>query len=681
MFTEFIVTRRKFWPGIQKYKKHRKKPLVLMLQHNRAAEQTFSRNKRSQQIEAMSSDDDKQRRYLAEKKVNSDITIALTSLGFAVAGTLFFWPIALLSIVGVVYCSLSTFKMTYQQLKRGQVSTRTLVSMTMIGCILGGYFVIANVIEFLYLLSQKLLLKVTDDSKGKLVDIFREHPKQVWILVDAVEVQVPFESLETGQLVVVDAGGTIPIDGLIAEGVASIDQHTLTGESKPVEKGVGEQVFASTIVLSGKIFIEVKSMGDKTVIAEIGEILNNTTEFKATVQLRAEKLADRTVMPTLLIGGISLPILGPMGALAVINAHFKHKMSFIAPISLMNFLSLASQKGVLIKDGRSLDLLNSIDTIVFDKTGTLTEEQPHVGAIYTCDDYDEDQIIRYAAAAEHKQSHPIARAILYEAEVRQLVIPQTNETEYKIGYGLTVDIDGQIVCVGSRRFMEMVDVVVSPMMLKAEAACHNQGHSLVMVAVNYQLAGAIELVPTIRPEVKSVIHALQQHSNIKEMYIISGDYKTPTRILAQELGIDHYFAEVLPDNKAKIIEQLQAQGKFVCFIGDGINDSIALKKSHVSISLSGASTVATDVAQIILMDGDLTKLTLVFDFAQDFHTNMNATFAIVIVPTIIGIGGVFFWHFGLVHTIVLNLASLGAGILNAMIPSLTATRKTIDYSV
>lgn len=259
---------------------------------------------------------------------------------------------------------------------------------------------------------------------------------------------------------------------------------------------------------------------------------------------------------------------------------------------------------------------------------------------------------------------------MHEAEARQLAIPNINEASYKIGYGLTVRVGEQIVCVGSQRFMQMIDVVIPPPLLDRQALCHHQGHSLVMVAVDSQLIGAIELVPTIRPEAKSIIQGLRKQANIKDIYIISGDYDAPTKVLAQNLGIEYYFAEVLPDHKARLIEQLQNEGRTICFVGDGINDAIALKKSQVSISLRGASTVATDVAQIILMDGGLTKLGAVFDFAQSFNTNMNVTFAIVTIPTLIGIGGVFFLHFGLVHTVVLNLISLGAGVINAMLPSL-----------
>jgi Cu2+-exporting ATPase len=224
--------------------------------------------------------------------------------------------------------------------------------------------------------------------------------------------------------------------------------------------------------------------------------------------------------------------------------------------------------------------------------------------------------------------------------------------------------------------MEMTGILIPADMRKIIGFCNEQGHSLVLVALDNQLAGTIELCPTVRPEAKTIITRLRQLPNIKSMYIISGDHETPTKKLAQELGIDHYFAETLPENKAEIIERLQNEGKFICYIGDGINDSIALKKSQVSVSLRGASTAATDTAQIILMDESLNQLANLFDLAQKFNTNMRGDFLCLLIPTIIGIGGVFFLHFGLIHTMILTSAGLAAGVFNAMLPSLKNRRET-----
>jgi heavy metal translocating P-type ATPase len=675
--------------ALEAYQKHSKKKKIAKFLHSTPELSIADRMKvaireklpfsdaRSKQLEIILSDEEKQRRREQQKRIDQGIIIASVSLGFATAGK-FFWPLNLLSLPAIVYVPMPLYQRAYQLLKEGKVGVPTLFTIAAIGGTVFGYFWISCFAVLLFAVAFKFSSKVTEDSRNRLINVFRQSPKLAWVLVDGVEVQVPFEALEVGQIVIVNAGETIPVDGAIIKGMATIDQRILTGESRPVEKEPGDQVYAATLVLSGRLYIKVEKAGDETTVAQIGQILNNTIEYKATVQLRAQTLADRTVPPTLMAGAVALPILGPMGALAVIDAHFKNKMNTLVPLSLMNFLNLASQQGILIKDGRSLDLLSQIDTIVFDKTGTLTEEQPHVGPIHTCTNIEEHQLLLYAAAAEEKQTHPIAKAILEEAHKRQLSYPPIDAAEYKVGYGITVKIEDRLVQIGSNRFMEVLGRTIPPNLKHIQENCHLQGHSLVMMAIDKAVVGAIELLPTVRPEAKSIISELRRRPTIKASYIISGDNETPTKKLAEELGIDHYFAETLPEEKADIIQQLIDAGRSVCYVGDGINDAIALKKSHVSISLRGASTVAVDTAQIIMMNGDLQGLVSIFDFAQDFRTNTNITFAIVLIPTLIGMGGAFFLHYGMLHTTLLNLAGLFAGISNSMMPLVKYRQRSID---
>lgn len=632
---------------------------------------------RAQHLQEMSSPGQTAERRATEKKANQNLAVSLGSLGVAVSGALAFPPLAFLAAPAIIYTMTPVYTKTYHMLKQGKIGVDLLSAITIAGCLAMQYFVVGSTLTVVYCLSNKLLLKVQNDSRKSLIDVFRQQPRSVWVLVDGLEHEIPFDQLQVGDIVVVDAGTLIPADGAITEGMASIDQHILTGEAQPAEKGVGDTVFASTVVLSGKIFFEVSQAGEDTTAAKIGTILNNTADFKSATQLRAQSMADRTAVPTLVTSVLAIPFVGPYGALAILNSHFKYRLGIVAPISIMNFLNLASQSGILIKDGRTLDLLNQVDTIVFDKTGTLTKEQPYVGHVYTCASYEEDAVLTFAAAAEYKQTHPIAKAILQEAAERQLTLPNIDAADYKVGYGLTVVIDQRTVQVGSDRFMELTEMEIPLILHDAQVACFEQGHSLVMVAVDHQLIGAIELRPTLRPEAKTIIAQLRKRSQITSMYIISGDHETPTQKLAQELGIEHYFAEALPENKADLIAQLQSEGKFICYIGDGINDAIALKKSQVSISLRGASTVATDTAQIVLMDGNLHQVVDLFELAEEFAGNMRAGFLCLCIPTLIGIGGVFFLSFGLLHTMLLTSLGLGSGVINAMVPILKRSGKTL----
>ena len=616
-------------------------------------------------------DDQYEEAIEARRKFERDNSIAIASsasaLGLAVGG-IFNPVLGIASIPLLAYNGRRTYINTFENLKQGKISVDTLVALTITGCFVGGYFIAASIAVLMMHSAERLVAQITQESKQNLMASFRQQPNVVWIEVDGTEVKIPLEKLHIDDIVVVHAGEMIPADGEVVSGMASVDQHILTGEAQSVDREQGDKVFASTVVLSGNIRVRVEKAGADAAVAKIITMLNNTIDFKSSSQLRAESLSLHLIKPALIAGTVALPIVGFSGALAV-NSHPKDKMMIIAPISILNYLNIATENGILVKDGRSLELLNKVDTLVFDKTGTLTEEQPHVGKIYSCSDYTELEILSYAAAAEYKQTHPVARAILHAANnVYQVDIPQVEDSDYKLGFGLTVTINQRTVHVGSQRFMEVENIEIPQKMQTRQIFSHEQGHSMVMVAVNGQLIGSVELVPTVRPEAKEIIELVKRHTKVDSTYIISGDSETPTSKLARDLGIDYYFAETLPENKAELIEKLQDEGRFVCYVGDGINDSIALKKAHVSISLSGASTVATDTAQIILMDSGLKHLPALFELAKQFNSNMNTSFALMVTPAILSIGGTFLLGFGIAQSIMLNMVGLSLGIGNAMRP-------------
>jgi len=605
----------------------------------------------------------------AEKEINRYLAVSSTSLVLTTLGALAYSPLIIFSIPLLIYAGIYRLKKAYHTIVKEHKITAALVdSIAIIGMMItGNYFATALLLTFFYY-SRKLLRKTEDHSRKHLVNIFGKQPRSVWVISDGIELEIPFSQLKINDIVVINAGETIPIDGVIHSGVANIDQHILTGESQPIEKRVDETVFAGTVVLEGQIYIRVEKTGKETAAAQIGLILDNTADFKASMQSYGERIIDKGALPTLAVSVVTLPILGAMSALAALNTGFGYQMRITAPLSMLNFLTTASKNGILIKDGRSLELLSQVDTVVFDKTGTLTKEQPHVGKIHCCGDIEENELLTYAATAEYKQTHPIALAILTEVKLRRLNVVPITQAKYEVGYGIKVSVETKVIRVGSVRFMEMEGIPIPLEMNILQEERLEQGHSLVFIALNDQLAGAIELYPTIRPEAKQIVAKLKQRG--LSVYIISGDHEQPTQNLAQKLGIENYFAETLPEDKANLIAQLQQEGKVVCFVGDGINDSIALKKSQVSISLRGASTVATDTASIILMDSHLNQLDHLFEIAQKFKMNMINNLNLSIIPGLICWGGVFFLNFGIVTTIILYEASLLAGVWNAMSPSL-----------
>ncbi|MBF0099845.1 MAG: heavy metal translocating P-type ATPase [Desulfobacterales bacterium] len=625
--------------------------------------------------------DDKSEREHLEKITDQKLAAAGGSLALITTGMLTSTPLLVpLSIPGLIYIGTPIVTDAYQSIfKDRQVRASILDAISLTAMLVTRNLFACSLAGFLLTGSEKLLLKTEDESRKSLTNIFRDQPKFVWILRNEVEVEVPFENVKGGDVIVANAGEYIPSDGIIVKGIASIDQHQLTGEAQPAEKKVGDSVFAGTVILSGRINIQVEKAGRDTVIAQLGNILNRTADFKTSIQSRGQVIADKAVIPTLALGAMAVP-LGGTHALAVLNAGFGYNMRLIAPISMLNFLSIASQEGILIKDGRSLELLKNTDIVVFDKTGTLTLIQPEIAKIYCYTTFTEDQVLFYTAVAEYRQTHPIAQAILQAAKEREIELPITDHIRYEVGYGIQADFESQSVKVGSIRFMTMEGIAVPDEISDQQANRDEEGASFIYVAVNNELAGVIELQSIVRPEVRSIVQKLKESG--KQIYIISGDHEKPTRKLANDLGIEHYFSEVLPEDKANLITQLQQKGHSVCFVGDGINDAIALKKANVSISLRGASTIATDSAQIVFMGQSLKQLIPLFDLASQFNSNLDASYLTTLIPGAICVGGVFFLGFGIFTSIMLYNVGLIAGIGNAMLPRLKSlyTEKPDDES-
>jgi Cu2+-exporting ATPase len=352
---------------------------------------------------------------------------------------------------------------------------------------------------------------------------------------------------------------------------------------------------------------------------------------------------------------------------AVVNSDLGTGIRMAAPLAMLSTLALCAQKGVLVKDGRALDLLCEVDTVLFDKTGTLTRERPEVGRMIAANGSDPLRILRFAAAAERRFHHPIALAILQKAEEEGLSLPLTDATQYKVGYGITVSIDGHRVRLGSRRFMELEGVPLTPEVEDALDEVHRQGHTMVLVAVDDELGGALELRASIRPEVRGIVQGLRDRG-INHIAIISGDHEAPTRRLAEELGMDRYFAQVLPADKADYVERLQREGRKVCFVGDGINDAIALKKANVSISLRGATSIATDTAHVVFMEQSLGKLCELRDIARDLERNVRNSWLMILGPNLACIAGVFTLGFGIGASVLTNNIAALAALANGLLP-------------
>ncbi|MCP4698435.1 MAG: heavy metal translocating P-type ATPase [Gammaproteobacteria bacterium] len=569
--------------------------------------------------------------------------------------------------LAVLYLSRETFSLIWKDFRRGHYFSVYLVGLFMVLAMIGtGHLVLAAFGGVMGNFFAGIVNRVEEESQHQLISVFSGHPEQVWLLRDGVEIQVDFQSLEKGDIVVVNAGEVIPADGQIQRGEGQADQHLLTGESRPAEKSVGDEVFASTLLLSGRLEVEVTGAGSTTMAAQIGGILNQTQNYKDTMISRGRKISDRLLPVNLGIAAVTLSLLGANAALAVMWSSLGGIMAPAGSLTVLSYLQLLSRRSVLIKDGRVLESLRDVDTVVFDKTGTLTLDQPTVGAVHVLNGFDEKSLLRYAAAAEYRQPHPVAQAILARAEAEQIVLPNLENAGYEVGYGIKVQTEGRLIQVGSARFLEREGIKQPQSALSLRERAEADGHSLVYVAIDGQAAGILELEPTVRPEAAEVIEFLRERDI--RCCILSGDHTAPTKAMAAQLGIEEYFAEVLPENKADYVKRLKEEGRFVCFVGDGINDAVALKTAQVSVSLKGASTAATDTAQVIFMDGTLNSLPSLFEAADEFEETMQRNLVISIAPGISIIGGVYLFHFGIAAAMSIFYLSCFTSIGNVLWP-------------
>jgi heavy metal translocating P-type ATPase len=598
------------------------------------------------------------------------ILLGTTTVGAVASPTLM-----AVSIPFLLWQTRPVFEQAYAEVtERNKVGGAVIRAMSTYGLLLGGAYWVSAMGAVIFGATERLTRKVTAESRHGLRNVFGDLPRQVVTLRDGTETAVAIEDVQAGDIVVVRAGQAMPVDGVITAGSAAIDQQALTGESQPAEKGPGDSVFAATTVLSGRLEVRVDKAGADTLVAGIEQILERTASYTSQQEFKGKQIADRTVLPTLAISGGTLLAMGVQPGICMLALYPGEGMRVLGPLSMLNYVQHAAAMKILVKDGRALESLNDVDTVVFDKTGTLTEKDFKVVHVHPAGGESIDTVLGHAAAVEAHQSHPIALAIAQEASARLLSLPYVDHASYEIGFGISAEVRQQRVHVGSARYLDRHGIGVPDSLIDLEDAATGSGHSFVYVAIGGRVAGAIELAPKLREEIKPLLAQLKARG--LQIYILSGDREAPTRRLAEDLGVDRYFAGTLPHQKAELIAEWQAAGKSVCFVGDGINDAIALKKAHVSISLAGASTIATDSAQIVFMEPNLDKLVPLFQIAKDLQFDMRNNLIALVAPSPVVLAGVWFFGFGYMTTAVLVGVSSVAGIINAAFPA--ATRRVFN---
>lgn len=432
---------------------------------------------------------------------------------------------------------------------------------------------------------------------------------RVWLCNDGQEMLVPTSEIREGDLVRVHMGNMIPFDGTVSEGEAMVNQASMTGESEPVRKYEGSSVYAGTVLEEGELTICVRETNGSSKFDKIVTMIEESEKLKSGLESKAEHLADRLVPYTLLGTGITyLLTRNVTKAISVLMVDFSCALKLAMPISVLSAIREASNYHVTVKGGRYLEAMAEADTIVFDKTGTLTKAQPTVKEIVSFNGMSENELLRAAACLEEHFPHSMAKAVVQAAVERHLVHEELHsKVEYIVAHGISSKINDKKVVIGSYHFVFEDEKCAVPegMMERFEQLPSECSH--LFMAIDYELAAVICIEDPLREEAAAVVRELKE-AGISKVVMMTGDSDRTARAIAARVGVDEYYSEVLPEDKASFVEAEKAAGRKVIMIGDGINDSPALSAADIGIAISDGAEIAREIADITVGADSLNEL-------------------------------------------------------------------------
>ena len=432
---------------------------------------------------------------------------------------------------------------------------------------------------------------------------------RVWLCNDGQEMLVPTTKIQTGDLVRVPMGNMVPFDGTVAEGEAMVNQASLTGESEPVRKYIESTVYAGTVVEEGELTIRVKETNGSSKFDKIVTMIEESEKLKSGLESKAEHLADRLVPYTLLGTGITYLLTRNMTkAISVLMVDFSCALKLAMPISVLSAIREASNYHVTVKGGRYLEAMAEADTIVFDKTGTLTKAQPTVKQVVAFNGMSENELLRIAACLEEHFPHSMAKAVVQAAIDRHLVHEELHsKVEYIVAHGISSKINDKKVVIGSYHFVFEDEKCAVPDGMMEEFDKLPSECSHLFMAIDHELAAVICIEDPLREEAAAVVRKLKE-TGISKVVMMTGDSDRTAKAIAARVGVDEYYSEVLPEDKASFVEEEKKAGRKVIMIGDGINDSPALSAADIGIAISDGAEIAREIADITVGADSLNEL-------------------------------------------------------------------------
>lgn len=459
------------------------------------------------------------------------------------------------------------------------------------------------------------------------------------------EVGVPATDLVEGDLVVVRTGQPVPIDGTVERGVGMVNQAALTGEPLAVERAAGDSVYAGTSLEEGEIFVRVSKPANKTRLRSIVSLVEQSEEQKSVTEARRERLANGIVPWNFLLSAlVALVTRDPTKIAASLMVDYTCALKLTGSVSVLSAMSEGARLGISVKGSRHFEEVAQADTIVFDKTGTLTEAVPHVRKVIALNGYRRDQVLRLSACLEEHYPHPVARAVVKAAADKNLKHRERHaEVEYIVAHGLASSLDGKRVVIGSRHFVMGEERVEVSDDQRREIEGEVRGLSALYLAVDGVLVGVIGIEDPIKEGAHEAIHDLRA-LGFKHVVMLTGDNKAAAQRVAETVGVTEWVANMLPEQKYEYVHKLRASGRHVVMVGDGVNDSPALKEANVGVAMAAGTAIAREVADITLTDPDLASLVRLRKLSQGLMNRLDRSFWEIMLWNsgllALGIGGV-----------------------------------------
>ena len=536
-------------------------------------------------------------------------------------------------------------------IRERKVGTEIFVTVATLVAVFGGETVAGAVLMVIILIAEFIADLNMDRARASIKTLIGSVPQVALMRDTEGERVVPVEQLRTGDVVLVRAGEKIPVDGRIIGGAASINEAPITGESLPKDKGIGTSVFAGTIVASGAIDIQTEQIGSDTTFARIIGLVENAEAAQAPVQKLADRVASWLIPVVFVFLIVVYLITGDVRTIVTLLIFTSPaELGLATPLVMIAAIARAARHGILVKGGLYLESLAKVDVMVFDKTGTLTANKPEVVRVEVHNTrFSETELLSLAAAADRRSAHPLAKAVVDYATLKQIAVPEPDQYEQVQGRGVIATVSGRTILVGNAALLRENGVTLITVI---EGGAETPVH----VAIDTQFAGIIFIADSLRPGAREALLKLKT-TGVKRIVMLTGDNEATARAVASQLGIDEVRADLMPEDKVSAIEALKKQGYSVAMIGDGINDAPALARADVGIAMGGGGTqAALEAADIVLMTDDLSKIVTARAIARRaYRTIQENLFVGVGVVHVLGITAALMGWIGPIEAALLHL--------------------------